>query len=209
MNSRKYSGSRMACLAVSSLVFASLVVSVISGASDELDAAVRSAVKGWASPLLTAFFMFVTQLGSVAVVYSLAVIETATLLWLGRKRDALYLAAVMAAAAVVNNAIKFAVARARPEAFFGELPSSYSFASGHALYSGCIYGVLGSIIAAEMPKTWQRALVLAGTLVLIAVIGFSRVYLGVHYPTDVLAGFALAALIICVARRFMGESAPA
>jgi membrane-associated phospholipid phosphatase len=109
----------------------------------------------------------------------------------------------------VNNAIKFAVARARPEAFFGELPSSYSFASGHALYSGCIYGVLGSIIAAEMPKTWQRALVLAGTLVLIAVIGFSRVYLGVHYPTDVLAGFALAALIICVARRFMGESAPA
>lgn len=208
MTTAKSSGWSMACLATSSLLFIALAAAVLFGASDGLDASVRSAVNSWATPALTVFFMFVTQLGSVAVVYALAIVEAAALLFLGRRHDALYLAGVMVAAGVVNNAVKFAVARGRPEPFFGELPSSYSFASGHALYAGCVYGVLGALIAAEMPKAWQRTAVLAATLVLIGTIGVSRVYLGVHYPTDVLAGFALAALIICIARGLMAERRP-
>lgn len=195
----------MACLATSALLFVCVTAAVLLNASDGLDASVRAGINGWATPALTVFFLFITQLGSVVVVYTLAVVETAALLFLGRRRDALYLAGVMIAAGVINNAVKFAVARARPEPFFGELPSSYSFASGHALYSGCVYGVLGALIAAEMPKAWQRMTVLGATLALIGSIGLSRVYLGVHYPTDVIAGFALAALIICVARGFMAE----
>lgn len=198
-------GWSLACLTTSSLVFACAVAAVLTGLSDGLDEMVRSTINNWANPQLTAFFLFITQFGSVAVVYSLAVIEAAALLILRRRADALYLIVVMAAAAVVNNVVKLAVARARPEAFFGDLPASYSFASGHALYAGCIYAVIGSLIAAEMPRAWLRVLVLVATLALIGVIGLSRVYLGVHYPTDVIAGFALAALILCVARGLMPE----
>lgn len=203
----KASSRRLACLTGSLLLFASIATAVIWGASDGIDALVRTTVNGWANPKLTAFFLFVTQLGSVAVVYTLTAVEGLALLALGHRRAALHLVTVMTSAAVVNNAVKFTVARARPEPFFGDLPSSYSFASGHALYAGCVYGVLGSLLAAQMTKPWQRALILGATIVLIGLIGVSRVYLGVHYPTDVVAGFALAALILCVASGFFGRRA--
>lgn len=206
MDDQKASGWSLACLATSSLLFVVVAAAVLFGASDGLDAAVRAAVSSWASPGLTAAFMFITRLGSVAVVYSLTAVATLLLLALGRRNDAVRLAAVMAAAAIVNNAIKYAVARARPEPFFGDLPTSYSFASGHALYAGCFYVVVGALLAAAVPAAWQRTAVLAATLALIGVIGLSRVYLGVHYPTDVIAGFALAALIVCFTRGIIGET---
>lgn len=200
MDRQEKSGWSLACLGTSALLFAATLAAVLLGSSDGLDARVRGFVNGWATPGLTSVFMFVTDLGSVAVVFSLTAIAVVALLVLGRRRDALRLVAVMGAAVAVNNGVKYAVARARPEAFFGELPASYSFASGHALYAGCFYGVVGAFIAAALPPGWQRTAVLAGTLALIGAIGLSRVYLGVHYPTDVLAGFALAALIVCVVR---------
>ena len=68
---------------------------------------------------------------------------------------------------------------------------------------GCTLAAMG-LIAAEMSRGWQKGLILLLTLALIGVIGLSRVYLGVHYPTDVVAGFALAALILCIARAIIG-----
>ncbi len=204
MSNAKTSGWSLACLATSSLVFACVAAGVLSGLSDGIDGSIRSLVNSWASPQVTTFFHYVSMLGSVAVVYALTAFEAAALLVLGRRRDALRLLVVMAAAAVVNNAVKFAVARARPDPFFGDLPSSYSFASGHALYAACVYGVIGSLIAAEMPRAWQRTVVLGAMLALVGGIGLSRVYLGVHYPTDVIAGFALAALILCATRAIGG-----
>lgn len=200
MDRQEKSGWNLACLGTSVLLFAGTMAAVLLGSSDGLDANVRSFVNSWASPALTAAFTFITHLGSVAVVLTLTVATVLALVALRRRPEALHLAAVMAAAFAVNNAVKFAIARARPEAFFGDLPASYSFASGHAVYSGCFYGVAGAFIAAALPQPWQRTAVLAATLALIGAIGLSRIYLGVHYPTDVLAGFALAALIVCVAR---------
>lgn len=197
--------SRLPCLAISTLLFVSVAVAVVLGASDGIDAAVRSFVNGKASPALTAFFSFVTVLGSTVVVFLLAGVEALALVALGRRRDAAYIAIVMAAAAVLNYSIKIAVARERPEAFFGDVPDSHSFASGHALFSACAYGVVGSLIAAEMPRKWQRNVILAATFALVGAIGLSRIYLGVHYPTDVLAGFALAALIVCTVGALMGR----
>jgi undecaprenyl-diphosphatase len=160
-------------------------------------------VNSWASPVLTSFFENLTLLGSTLVVYSLAAVAALALWLLGKSPAALHLAVVMLTAAIVNNSVKETVARARPEAFFGDLPDSYSFASGHSLFAGCLYGVLGGMLAAAAPRPWQRNAILALALALIAGIGLSRVYLGVHYPTDVIAGFALAALIICITRRVL------
>jgi undecaprenyl-diphosphatase len=127
-------------------------------------------------------------------------------LWLaGRPRAALMLLLVMGMAAIVNNVIKLTFARARPEAYFGTLPDSYSFASGHALFSACFFSVVAGLIEAQLTSAWQRAIVWVLTCSIVAGIGLSRVYLGVHYLTDVIAGFALAALIICLVRSVVAE----
>jgi undecaprenyl-diphosphatase len=199
------SGWSYACLAISLLLFTSVTLGVVFGVTDGLDANVRTAVNGWASPGLTSFFENLTHLGSTAIVYSLTVVAVLALWLLGRRPAALHLAGVMAAAAIVNNAVKMSIGRARPGAFFGDLPASYSFASGHALFAGCLYGVLGGMLAAAAPRGWQRAAIIACSLALIGAVGLSRVYLGVHYPTDVIAGFALAALIICSVRGILSR----
>jgi undecaprenyl-diphosphatase len=199
------SGWGFACLATSTLLFAGLTVAVLFGLTDGLDAATRAAVNGWASPQLTAFFEGLTFLGSTVATYTLTAV-TAAALWLGgRGAAALRLVAVMAAAGILNNVVKMSIARPRPEALFGELPASYSFASGHALFSACFYGVVGGLLAAELPQAWQRVAVLVAAVAIIAGVGLSRVYLGVHHPTDVIAGFALAAMIVCSVRGIMAR----
>lgn len=187
------------CLRTSLIAFIIVAVSVLSGATDGLDASIRAAVHSWASPELTRFSLALSRIGSVAAVYTMTVVVSAALLLLGHRSAAFRLIGLMVAAAVVNNGIKLFVARPRPEAFFGVLPDSYSFASGHALFSGCFYGFIGTLIASNLPDLWQRAVVLVTTAMLVGAIGLSRVYLGVHYPTDVLAGLALAGMLLCVA----------
>ena len=199
MATRNASRRGSVCLAASALLFVGLAGAVISGTSDGLDAAARSGVNGWASPALTDAFMAVTRLGSLTVVSILTALATAALLILDLRRDALRLVGIMVAACIVNNAVKLAVARARPQAFFGDVPPTYSFASGHALYAACFFCAVGVLIAARLPQVWQRAAVLASAITLIGAVGVSRVYLGVHYPTDVAAGFALAAMLLSAA----------
>lgn len=196
---------RFACLIVSSLLFAAMAVAVVLGVTDGFDAATRAGINRWASPNLTLLAHGLSFIGSVAVLYTLAAL-TAAGLWLGgRPRAALMLLLVMAAAAILNNAVKLAFARARPEPSFGIPPDSFSFASGHALFSACYYGVVAGLIAAHVVKDWQRAAVWALACTLIAGIGLSRVYLGVHYLSDVIAGFALAAFIVCIVRSIVAE----
>jgi undecaprenyl-diphosphatase len=178
---------------------------MLLGVTDNLDAATRAGINRWASPNLTALAEGASCIGSVAVQFGLTALVAAGL-WLGgRPRAAHQLLLVMGIAAIVNSAIKLTFARARPEAFFGAVPDSYSFASGHALFSACFFSVVAGLIEAKLTSAWQRAIVWVLACSMIAGIGLSRVYLGVHYVTDVIAGFALAALIVCLVRSVVAE----
>ncbi len=196
---------RYSCLIVSSLLFAAMGLFMVLGVTDNLDAATRADINRWASPNLTALAEGASFIGSVAVLFGLTALVAAGLWLAGRPRAALMLLLVMGIAAIVNNAIKLTFARARPEAFFGTLPDSYSFASGHALFSACFFSVVAGLIEAKLTSGWQRAIVWVLAFSIVASIGLSRVYLGVHYLTDVIAGFALAALIICLVRSLVAE----
>jgi undecaprenyl-diphosphatase len=196
---------RYSCLIVSSLLFAAMALFVVLGVTDNLDAATRAGINRWASPNLTALAEGASFIGSVAVLFSLTALVAAGLWLAGRRRAALMLMLVMGIAVIVNNAIKLTFARARPEAFFGALPDSYSFASGHALFSACFFSVVAGLIEGKLTSRWQRAIVWVLACTIIAGVGLSRVYLGMHYLTDVIAGFALAALIICLVRSVVAE----
>ena len=91
--------------------------------------------------------------------------------------------------------LKLSFHRQRPQPFFDtHLPASYSFPSGHALLSFCLWGAGAALFTADQKKRWVRIAILTIAVVLVVAIGFSRIYLGVHYPSDVLAGY-LGALV--------------
>jgi undecaprenyl-diphosphatase len=91
--------------------------------------------------------------------------------------------------------LKMGFHRQRPQPFFDtHLPASYSFPSGHALLSFCLCGAAAALFSRDQKKPWIRIAIWSIAVVLVVAIGYSRIYLGVHYPSDVLAGY-LGALV--------------
>jgi undecaprenyl-diphosphatase len=191
----------MEALLVASLIAASLSLFLFAWLADEMvegdvgkfDAAVRDWTHTLASPARTQLMLLISRLGYDLLIWEL-VIALAIFLWLRWRRAALWLAITMAGAVALDIALKQAFHRARPDAFFITQPASYSFPSGHALASFCFYAVLAGLIADRVKAMPVR--VGAGVLaaLLVGAIGFSRIYLGVHYPSDVIAGYLAAAL---------------
>ncbi len=148
-----------------------------------------------------------TYLGSVAFLTGAGACAVLVFVLARRGRAAVTLLVTMAGAALLNFTLKLVFGRERPEPFFDTpLPESYSFPSGHALLSFCFYGVIAAMIIARIEGTWGRAAVWAGAALLVTLIGLSRVYLGVHYPSDVAAGYAAAfvwVVIVASADRVM------
>jgi len=108
-------------------------------------------------------------------------------------RGAVLVLVTLVGAVVLDVGLKDLFARARPQSFFDyyHTPKSYSFPSGHALFAVCFFGGLAALVSHRLWNRIARILVWAIALVLILLIGISRVYLGVHYPTDVIGGFAV------------------
>lgn len=168
---------------------------------------------GHGHPAFVHAMRLVSTIGGPRTFYVLAGVLTLALLWRAR-RLALWVAVTMAGAALFDKTLKAVVGRARPH--FEDpmsLAPGYSFPSGHALASivGC-----GLLLLVLLPFLPRRARPLAGILALVipALVGFSRVGLGVHYVSDVVAGwvFGLAWLAATVAafriwRRQKGEPA--
>jgi undecaprenyl-diphosphatase len=172
------------------LFFAWLASEVARGNTMGFDLAVRGAVHSWASPWLTDAMRGVSELGEPGFVIPLGLLLAAMLIWRRRARAAVTLAAAAIGGECLNAILKASFHRARPEAFFGlHQPEHYSFPSGHAMVSVCFYGSLAAILAAGSARS---AAYWAFGIATPLIIGFSRVYLGVHYPTDVLAGYAAA-----------------
>jgi undecaprenyl-diphosphatase len=105
------------------------------------------------------------------------------------KRVAIWFTVAVVGSEILDEILKLVFHRARPVPFFGTDPASYSFPSGHAMSSLCFYGVLAGLISAQIHSLRARILIWIASVVLIAGIGLSRIYLGVHYPTDVIAGY--------------------
>jgi undecaprenyl-diphosphatase len=171
------------------LAFVAIAWLTMSGAASGFDAAVRGAVHSWASPLLTSLMVGISATGTDAFMGALGFLSVWRLLHLERRRDAIVFVVTVLGAEALMEILKLAFHRARPMPFFAERPDSYSFPSGHALKSAVFYILLASLAS----RHWTVR-VAAGLLAL--AIGISRIYLGVHYPTDVLGGYAIAAVCL-------------
>jgi membrane-associated phospholipid phosphatase len=179
--------------AASLALFAWLSTQVFRNSTIAFDAAVRDGLHEWASPVLTMFFRVVTQFGSERVLVPVGAVVVWRLIAAGRRRAAIVFVVAAAGAEALDFTLKVLFRRQRPAVFFGlTAPATYSFPSGHAMLSACFYGVLAALIAPRMASVAGRAAVWAAAAAAAVLIGTSRIYLGVHYPSDVIAGYAAA-----------------
>jgi undecaprenyl-diphosphatase len=156
---------------------------------DQFDAFVRMEVHRLASPILTTAMQAISFMGSSLALAILLVVAVYLLYHFHRGRAAALITITMVGSSGLNVVLKSIFHRPRPAAFFGAIPNSYSFPSGHALNSLCFYGTIAVIVFMYVQKPLARWGIWLTAALIIGMIGFSRVYLGVHYPSDVIAGY--------------------
>ncbi len=138
---------------------------------------------------LVEFFKIVTLAGNATVLGVIVVAIGFVLVRRGRANDAALLLLAFGGASVVNSLLKLVFHRPRPELAFVHL-DTYSFPSGHAATSSATFTVLAYLLARRYHSTAARIWIGLGAAAAIALVGFSRLYLGAHYLSDVLAGIS-------------------
>jgi undecaprenyl-diphosphatase len=168
---------------------------ILEGEVLAFDGRLREAIHGLASPSLTSLMRAASLYGGPAVLIPAGLLAAVAFLIKGWRRGALLTVVLLAGAGLLNGLLKFSFARVRPASYFNyPLPGSPSFPSGHALYAASVFGGLAVLITARMHNRVLQVLVWLVAISLILLVGGSRVYLGVHYPSDVLAGYAIGVI---------------
>jgi len=190
----------LASLAGVALVVA-LALLVSSGLSGPVDSTIIGAVRAPELAGLLAPLRQITELGSTLAVIVVAALTAALAAAIGPWRHGVIGAITIVAASFLNGAIKLAIARERP-ALLEPLVQEhgFSFPSGHSALGMVAYGILAVVIGRSRLPRPLRAGLIGALLVLVLLIGLSRVWLGVHYPTDVLAGWTAGAIIVLLYR---------
>jgi membrane-associated phospholipid phosphatase len=190
--------SRSALLAIfggllaSAWLFGFLATEVVEGET-HYDARVARSLHEHATAGWTDFFRFVTYLGNLVTLVIVLAIACAILWRKGRVAELQLLLLAAIGTQLLTQAFKLGFRRDRP-VFPDPLAteSTYSFPSGHASMSLAVYGTLAFVVARRLDRPAARIAVLTAAAVLIFLIGISRIYLGVHYVSDVVAGYCLA-----------------
>ena len=175
------------------LILGWMTSEVFAGETAAFDESVRQALHRIASPFLTQLFIVVSFVGSPGFLAGVGIATIGVFFYLGWKRAVLLFVITIAGELILDVTLKGFYARIRPEPFFDyALPSSFSFPSGHALGSFCYYGMSAWLVTSRLRSVAAVWSIRVGAGLLILLIGISRVYLGVHFPTDVIAGYITA-----------------
>lgn len=164
---------------------------VVEGTTDRFDSAIMEAVHTIDNPTMHRVMHAATQLGSHAVISAAAGVTALALYRRGRKHDAWTIVVSTGGAMAINTILKNIFERQRPQELARriKLPRSHSFPSGHSLLSAATYPIVAHHLVENHSMAAQALVHSIAGLVILSV-GFSRVYFGVHFPSDVLGGFA-------------------
>lgn len=187
---RRLSTLLLLVLAVSAV---KVVEDVLGGESGPVDQAILLFVHGHAPSALTGLFEAVTVTGSLRVLFALAAMTISVLLWARRRFEALLVAASVISSALVIYVVKTLVGRARPALWDVEWYWGSSFPSGHTLAVAAFAIAAALCLGRIRPATRKPALSIA--IIWIALVAISRLVLGVHWPTDVLAAACIGAFL--------------
>lgn len=178
----------IACTAL----FVELASHVRSGATQTFDDTVMRWMGTHRIAWIERSLLEITSLGTGLVVMMIVAISALFLIATQHRFSAFLLLVASAGGIILNAILKSSFDRPRPRLFeWLTEPSSSSFPSGHAMSSAIVYFTVAYLIARLEKRRWMRAVTIIASLLLVLLISVSRLYLGVHYPSDVLAGMVI------------------
>ncbi len=188
--------------ATGAILFGKLAETVMQGSTQAVDESVLIWMARQRTPVADAFMLEITALGTGIVVMTIVGIAALFLSLTRHKYSALLLLVATAGGLVLNSALKLFFDRPRPQVFeWGTHAATSSFPSGHAMSAAIVYSTVAYLAARLHKYAWARAITLFVAGIIIVLICASRMYLGVHYPSDVIAGatIGLAWAAFCMA----------
>jgi len=192
--------SLLSVFSIATILLTILAFLVTTGRTSATDSSILLWIYEHSTAQLDAFFLFVTNLGGVVIITSASLLLLAFLIFTKRFYKATLLVAGVGGVAAINFLLKIIFERPRPDLWNWLITETqFSFPSGHASASSA----LALCIVVMLWNTKWRALsiVLAGIYIL--VIGVSRLYLGVHFPTDIIGGWLVSLAVVSLATVFI------
>lgn len=181
-------------------MFAYIARSIRQDTINDFDERIINIVQGWEASWLTSIMKTFTFIGSTTVVM-LLIIAVFTLLLFGlrNRSQAFFFFFVMIGTGVLNQSLKMIFKRERPDFHRLIEITGYSFPSGHTMMAFSLYAVSAYILWRHIRTTTSKMALLAFVIVMFGMIAISRIYLGVHYPSDVVGAIAVSAFWLIVA----------
>lgn len=175
------------------ILFLMITIFVLTNSITYVDEYLYSGIMGVRSNLFDWIFKTITITGNTIPVLCIVVV---CLLQLKDKLERNTLGLAVVTTVLTNQALKYTIQRARPDHVRLITQGGYSYPSGHAMISIALYGYLIYYVMNHVKNKYWKVTLMTLFILLIIGIGCSRIYLGVHYPSDVIGGYSLALVIL-------------
>lgn len=167
---------------------------VSSGYTVSFDKVIYEGIIKFRCDFLDSFFKFITVFGNINTIFFIACL----FLIIKRNKDALLLSVISVICPTVMYIIKSIIKRQRPTILQLIDQGGYSFPSGHAMIAVCVYGYFIYYFYRHVKNKCLRNFICTFLVIFILLIGISRIYLGVHYPSDILGGYLISSIILII-----------
>jgi len=198
---------KMIIIWICAFLFIGLTVMVFTGIMHSVDDGVQAFILHIRNSKLTNVFTVITNIGGA---YALLSISVLLLLIKRDKKISLMIAINLAMVFITSQIFKFIFRRSRPAEIFLVNATGYSYPSGHMMVSSAFYFYILYLINKKVKNKIIKAIIFIFTVLLVFLIGFSRIYLGVHYTTDIIGGLILAILYLMIyiksTEKFFGDN---
>lgn len=156
------------------------------------------------NPTLTIIMKYITKLSDTLFIIIFSLILTLLFYFkLDKKKIAMLIPANLVTVALINQILKFIIQRERPVGYRIIEMSGYSFPSGHAMVSMAFYGLLIYIIYHLVKNKKARTSLIVLNIIIIILIGISRIYLGVHYLSDIITGYSISIIYLLLLTKLL------
>ena len=182
-------------LVISSFLFIWITYAIFNDKITELDNNVHSHILGIRNNSLTDILILITNISSA---YALIVLSIILLATMKKKKIPLLISLNLMCAFITNQTAKLIFTRPRPFGINLIEESGFSYPSGHAMVSMSYFGFIAYLLYKNQKNKFTKTILIITIFLTILTIGFSRIYLGVHYLSDVIGGFLLSIIYLIV-----------
>lgn len=182
-------------LTLTIILFTVISILVVTENFSHIDILTHSYILNIRNNNLTAFLNTITNLAGPSFLLAVSCI---LLIILKNKKTALYIFINLVSSFTINEIVKTMFTRSRPIGINLIEETGFSFPSGHSMISLSFYGFISYLLYKNAKNKYHKTIIIISTSLIILLIGFSRIYLGVHYLSDVIAGFLLASIYLTI-----------